>query len=230
MAVPSPTPVKGSTGRGTTSGDYSHFRSGMTQDEINAVSAKRKMQEITEKQIKAMQKSVIEKQDQLEELQNTATSLGIKFSVKENDLVKDTVVDLRKQAEDLQKKMVYLQNEITKHNKLTNKGTQDAIKSNIQSDKKLGILTEKKGFKFLWFKITPDTIVFNSAKFATCYGGELKFGDISTRYGLKKGALKKANNLRIEAYQMKAGKGDDLNQYFPNELGYNKLNIPDIYV
>lgn len=108
------------------------------------------------------------------------------------------------------------------------KTPEEAIKEDVKNKVLYENLTVKQSIlKAAGKKVEGATYSFNPEKYKEIYGRSLTLGEISKRYGLPAGELKKANNLKLNPNNKVDSKGDDLNKYRPEELLWiSDLKIP----
>lgn len=102
----------------------------------------------------------------------------------------------------------------------------EKVKESISKDLASGILTQKTKFRLIGDN--EEVVVFDSEKYQKENNGKkLTFGEIKERYGIPAGELKKYNDLQFGTYQQTKGRGDDTDQYYPEELmGSGEVTIP----
>lgn len=103
------------------------------------------------------------------------------------------------------------------------------IAKNVKSDLGNQILVKNDTIAFGKVVKKDKYLYFDHNKFTEITGEKLTFGEISKRYGLKEGDLKKANDLRFGAssdMEMQEGKGSNLNNYTPVDAHLNFVKIP----
>lgn len=107
----------------------------------------------------------------------------------------------------------------------------EKMKKTVSSDLGSGVLTRGDNLtlgekvKKAFGKKVDEYVVFHADKYKEKNSKKLTYGEIAKRYNLKPGELKKANDLGFGAYQMDK-RGEDLNQYYPDEIGGNEVRIP----
>lgn len=114
-------------------------------------------------------------------------------------------------------------------------GTGDAeqIKQNIQNDFSSGILTRETKLNRFIDAITFDRggyeakVVFHPDAYKNSTGQNITFGELKARYGIPDGVLQNYNSEFGNSVGWLKGKGGNLDKYTPDDLGMNKVKIPE---
>lgn len=93
------------------------------------------------------------------------------------------------------------------------KKTAETYKKDLAS----GVLTREK-HNFLGIEYGEEYLEFHHDTYKKLTGGELTYGQISARYGVEPGVIRKENKLHFRPYDAQEGKGYDVGNYKKGEI------------